>query len=79
MSLLIDYIEKFQNNFISSYLFIKNIPVILEKGINIEHLMHCGVFNVTFDFDEWPQTHYNDDTVIKPYNGTYFHLRQVYN
>lgn len=36
------------------------------------------MFNVTFEFDEWPQTHYNEDTVIKPYNGSLFHLRYAY-
>jgi hypothetical protein len=54
VGLLIEYIENFQNNFISSYLFVKNLPVIMEKGIHIHHLMHSQVFSVTFDYDEWP-------------------------
>lgn len=79
MSLLIEFIHKFQNNQISSYLFIKLIPTIIEKGIDIHDLVHSQVFNVTFEFDEWPQTHYNEDKVIKPYNGSLFHLRYAYN
>ena len=73
-----EYIIKFQNNFISSYLFTKNMPVIIEKGISVHSLLDSKIFTVTFDFDDWPQTHYNDEKCIKPYNGSYFHLRDAY-
>jgi len=29
----IDHIVKFQNSFVSSYIFLKNMPVIMSKGI----------------------------------------------
>jgi hypothetical protein len=32
---LIKYIVKFQNNYISSYLFLKFFPILLKKGINV--------------------------------------------
>jgi hypothetical protein len=35
VSLMIDYIVRYQNNYVSSYLFLKNIPIIMEKGIPI--------------------------------------------
>ena len=55
------------------------MPVIIEKGINISAILESKVFTVPFDFDEWPQTHYNDEFVIKQYNGSYFQLRFAYN
>ena len=56
----IDYIVEFQNNFVSSYIFQKNMAVILSKGIKVSHLFDSKVFYVQFDFDEWPSTHTND-------------------
>jgi hypothetical protein len=55
------------------------MPIIVEKGINISNLLNSKVFTVPFDFDEWPQTHFNDEQAIRPYNGSFFHLRFQYN
>ena len=46
---LISYIVKYQNNFVSSYLFTKNMPVIIEKGIKVEGILSSKVFVVQFD------------------------------
>jgi hypothetical protein len=54
------------------------MPVIVEKGISVSKILASKVFTVPFDFDEWPQTHYNDEMAIKPYNGSFFHLRFQY-
>ena len=35
ITLIIDYITKYQNNFVSSFLFIKNLPILLDKGIEV--------------------------------------------
>ena len=32
-TIIIDYIVKYQNNFASSYLFVKNLPLLIEKSI----------------------------------------------
>jgi hypothetical protein len=48
--LLIDYIRKYQNNYVSSYLFNKNLGVILEKGICITPLLNSKIFQYDFDF-----------------------------
>ena len=36
------------------------------------------VFNHTFDYDNWPGTHLNDETIIRPYNDSLFHIRNSY-
>ena len=75
---MIEYIITFQNSYISSYLFAKIITSIIEKGIEIHKLLHSNVFTVTFDYDDWPTNHYNDEKVIKSYNGSLFGLRDNY-
>jgi hypothetical protein len=41
-------------------------------------LLDSKVFNVTFDFDDWPGSHPNEENCIKAYNGSYFDIRQMY-
>lgn len=40
--------------------------------------MSSKVFFVTIGYDDWPLNHYNDERVIKPYNGSIFGLRGNY-
>jgi hypothetical protein len=44
----------YQNNFYSHYLFLKNLHIIMEKGIYVERLLNSKIINYEFDFDEWP-------------------------
>jgi hypothetical protein len=76
--LIIEYIIKYQNNYVSSYLFLSNLPDIMEKGISVAPLLNSNVFNNTFDYDEWPGTHVNKDTYLRPYNDSIFNLRDSY-
>jgi hypothetical protein len=78
VSLMIDYIVKYQNNFVSSYLFLKNFPVLLEKAINVFPLLDSNVFSLKFDYDEWPSSHTNNDTHLRPYNDSIFNIRENY-
>lgn len=39
INFMIDYICKYQNNFVSSYLFRHNLPLMMEKGISINSLI----------------------------------------
>ena len=41
---IINYIIQYQNNYISSFLFTKNFPKILEMGIEIAPLLNSKVF-----------------------------------
>lgn len=80
INLMIEYISKYQNNFVSSYLFRHNLPTLMEKGIAIENLIcdESSIFKVQFDFDEWPSNHTDEDTYIRAYNASYFHVRFHY-
>jgi hypothetical protein len=37
---MVSYIVQYQNNFVSSYLFTKNLPIFLEKGITCTELFN---------------------------------------
>jgi hypothetical protein len=75
---MVDYIVEYQNNFVSSYLFTLNLPTFLEKGIVCTSLLDSMVFTRKFDFDEWPSSHTNEDTFLRPYNGSIFKVRDAY-
>jgi hypothetical protein len=72
------YIVKYQNNFVSSFMFLKNFPALLEKGIQVKPLLESNVFNYEFDLDEWPSTHINNEVYLRPYNENIFQLRKHY-
>jgi len=78
VGLCIDYIVKFQNNFVSSFILNKNLPVIMSKGIAVSHLLKSKVYCIDFDFDDWPSTHFNDEKCIRGYDGSFFQLRYKY-
>ena len=59
ITFIIDHLVKYQNNYVTSYLFKKNMGELLEKGIEISELLNRDIFSYTFDFDEWPGTHTN--------------------
>ena len=69
---------RYQNNYVSSYLFLKNLPVLLEKAIKISSLLDSKVFNHVFDFDAWPGNHPSETECIRPYNGSFFQVRHAY-
>jgi len=71
---IITYLCKYQNNFISHYLFLKNLHMIVEKGINISDLLRSDILNYQFDFDKWPSQHTDDNKYLRPYNGSIFDL-----
>lgn len=75
---MLEYIVKYQNSYISSYLFKTNLPSMLEKGVPLEKLLSSKVFLIEFDYDEWPSIHHDDTYDIKPYNHSVFELREYY-
>ena len=78
VSYMVDYIVKYQNSYISSFLFKKNFPVLLEKGIEVSSLLNSNIFCYSFDYDEWPSTHYHQESYIRAYNSSIFDLRYKY-
>ena len=75
---IIDYIIKYQNSYVSSYLFLTNLRDLIQKGVKLSGLLNSNVFSFTFDYDEWPSTHTDDRKYIRPYNGSIFEIRNHY-
>lgn len=78
MTFILDYIVKYQNNFVSSYLFQKNLSKIIEKGIPIYDLLNSDVFVIEFDFDDWPSNHTNNKFIMRPFQHSIFDVRDYY-
>ena len=78
VSLIIKYIVRYQNNYVSSYLFMKNFPLLLEKAIQVHELLASDVFSFKFDYDEWPSSHTNKEKALRPYNDSIFNIRKHY-
>lgn len=51
---------------------------LLDKGANLTGLFNSKIFNVVFDYDEWPATNTNTQSMIMPYNETMFNMRFQY-
>jgi len=76
---MVNYIVNYQNNYVSSFLFLKNVlPEFLEKGIKCEALLNSAIFYRKLDFEEWPTSHRNDTAIIRPYTGSIFKIRANY-
>ena len=75
---IINYVCKYQNNFVTSYMFIKNIPVLMQKGVEVVSLFNSNIFCYQFDYDEWPSTHTDCEFYMRPYNESIFNLRKSY-
>ena len=75
---MIDYIVKFQNNFVSSFLFQKSFPILLQRGISLHDLLDSKVFRIVFDYDDWPSGSTNGDEVTRGFNSSIFDLRYSY-
>ena len=51
----------------------------MQKGIDILPLLDSQVFRFTFEFDEWPNTHPNDEECLRPCNcNNIFTIRDHY-
>ena len=75
---IIQYVVDYQNHFISSYLFNKNLPDLIDVGIPVTNLFKSQIFQFNLDLDEWPQTHDNEDECIRYFNESIFQIRQHY-
>jgi len=75
---MLDYIIRFQNTFTSSFLFLKNFTYMMEKNIDLTKLLSSEIFEIRFDFDQWPSNHTDEGTYIRPYNGSLFNMRHCY-
>lgn len=75
---LIEYIVKYQNNYVSSYLFQKNIVTLLERGVHCCELSDSSIFSMQFDYDDWPAVHNDHTECLRPYCGSFAGIRDSY-
>ena len=75
---MIEYIVKYQNNYISSFLFKRIFSTLMAKGIKVEPILRSKIFRFEFYFEEWPSSSIDNTEIMKPYNGTVFELRRHY-
>ena len=76
---MVEYVVKYQDNFVSSFLFNKNLTTLMEKGVEIAPLLNSHIFCYKYDCDEWPSTHTDSTMCMRPYNDSIFDLRKKYN
>ena len=72
------YVVNYQNHFISSYLFNKNLPDLIDVGIPVTNLLKSQIFQYNLDLDEWPQTHDIEDECLRYFNESIFQIRAHY-
>ena len=65
LSYMLQYIVKYQNSYHHSYLFQKTFVILLIKEINVVPLLNSNIMYQSFDYDDWPQTHTDDNKNIK--------------
>lgn len=56
----------------------KVLPKLIEKGIPTRSLLESNVFRYSFESEQWPVNHYNDEDHIRPYNDNIFLLHKKY-
>lgn len=59
-------------------MFTRNIPTLIQKGVEVSPLFNSKIFSFQFDYDEWPSTHSDNKSYMIPYNDSIFDLRSNY-
>ena len=75
---MIKYIVKYQDSYVSFFLFRTRFEEMLEKGIEVAALLGSNIFAPTVDFVEWPSIHTDDTKFFRSYNESFFDLRYKY-
>lgn len=73
---MIAYIVKYQNNYVSSYLFLKNFTTIIKKGVKVQDLLNSNVFQ--YKIEVWPNFHSSKQEIARPYSGSIFSVCHRY-
>lgn len=78
VNLMINYICKFQNQYVYAHLFEYNLVDLINKGVDMTNLFNSNVLRHEFDIDEWPPTSADTSKILAPYNLSIFKLRTSY-
>jgi len=75
---MINYIIKYQNNIVSSFLFNRELPMLLDKGVKTSHLFNSNIFRYPIVYDNWPSIHSDKRTYLKGFFDSIFKIRYHY-
>jgi hypothetical protein len=72
LNLIIKYIVKYQNSFAFHFLFDDIFLDLMDKGIVVAPLLESDIFRHTFEAEDYPLIHTNNEKQLMPYNGSIF-------
>ena len=75
---MIDYMVKFQNEFVYAHLFRKNLLKLITTGVTMHKLLNSSILSHIITYTEWPDVHTDTRRIMAPYNGDLFRIRQSY-
>lgn len=78
VSLMIEYLVKYQNSNVYSILFTKSLIKLINAGIPVFDLLNSQIMHLNFEFDTWQAESTQNDKVIVPYNESMLKLRYKY-
>ena len=78
MSLIIDHIVKYQDNFVSFRMFKDIFLDLLHKELELTPLLMSNIFYKRLEFEDWPSAHTNLEKMFIPFNGSLFEMRHSY-
>ena len=78
LNAIIAYIIEYQNSFAFYFLFDDIFLELLEKGISVNKLLESDMFCHSFEVDDYPLIHQDNNYMIKPFNGSIFQLKGTY-
>ena len=81
VTLIIKYICAYQNKYVYAHLFENNFIRLLQNPAvadAVHMLMESEIFYYDIDFEEWPASHENCESMLIPYHKNLFELREQY-
>lgn len=78
VSLIIDHIVNYQDNYVSFVLFRSNFTDLMHKGLSLQPLLCSNIFYKKLEFEDWPSAHTELEKMFVPYSGSLFEMRYSY-
>lgn len=75
---IIEYIVQHQNHYAFSFLFQDTLISLLQKGIKVTRLLQSDIFEHNFELEQWPAIHTDKESMMRPYSGSIFQLKDQY-
>jgi hypothetical protein len=75
---IMEFVIKYQENSVSSFLFINIMTQIIDKGLAIRELLNSKIFYQPLELDQWPQNHPYPLEARRSYHDNIFLLEPNY-